>query len=295
MAAITSAVVGVGGGIASSIQGFVGAAKQKKAAQVAEKEAKKFIADARRRAGQQVYDTLSIPMEAYTQEYEAQLQSDMQALQSLQEADSRALAGAVGKVGAQQTEEAAKTRTAMADEMFNLEKLKADEDEAVKQQLIALDAAEAQMADQRAYEAEQARQQLVGQGFKGITTAAETLGAAIEPFAKANIFKGKGAEGAAAGAATGASQAPGMAAARRFAPSLGAEDMAQGIADLRSKYMPTGSIFEFDMARRGGMAPGQQAFGVGFGLSPMSMPNRVTSLEETNNTWQETFKQKTRR
>ena len=65
MAAITSAVVGVGGGVASSIQGFVGAAKQKRAAQEAEKEAKKFIGDARRRAGQKVYDTLSIPMEAY--------------------------------------------------------------------------------------------------------------------------------------------------------------------------------------------------------------------------------------
>lgn len=244
MAAITSAVVGVGGGIASSIQGFVGAAKQKQAAQAAEKEAKKFIADARRRAGQQVYEGLSIPMEAYAQEYEAQLQSDMQALQSLQEADSRALVGAVGKVGAQQTEEAAKTRTAMADELFNLEKLKADEDEAVKQQLIAIDTAEAQMADQRAYEAEQARQQLMGQGFQGITTAAQTLGAAIEPFAKANIFKGKGA--------TGASQAQGMAATRRFSPSL-ASGSAKKFSDLRSKYMPTQSIFEFGLGRSGGL------------------------------------------
>ena len=256
MAAITSAVVGVGGGVASSIQGFVGAAKQKRAAQEAEKEAKKFIGDARRRAGQKVYDTLSIPMEAYAQEYEAQLQSDIQALSALQEADSRALAGAVGKVGAQQTQEAAATRTAMADEMFNLEKLKADEDAAIKQQLIALDVAEAEMADQRAYEAEQARQQMIGQGFKGITTAASALGDAIEPFAKAgNIFKGKGAADAAAGAA----QSPGMAAVKRFAPSLGAGDMAQGFADMRSQYMPQQSIFEFARSR-GLTAPGMGQF-----------------------------------
>ena len=38
------------------------------------------------------------------------------------------------------------------------------------------------MADQRAYEAEQARQQMIGQGFRGITTAASALGDAIEPF-----------------------------------------------------------------------------------------------------------------
>lgn len=246
MAAITSAVVGVGGGIASSIQGFVGAAKQRQAAQAAEKEAKKFIGDARRRAGQKVYDTLSIPMEAYTQEYEAQLQSDIQALSALQEADSRALVGAVGKVGAQQTEEAAKTRTAMADEMFNLEKLKADEDAAIKQQNIALDVAQAEMADQRAYEAEQARQQMIGQGFKGITTAASALGDAIEPFAK--LGGGKGAADA-AGAAAGAGGQGLSAAARRFAPSLGAGDMAKGFADMRSQYMPQESIFEFARSR----------------------------------------------
>lgn len=248
MAAITSAVVGVGGGIASSIQGFVGAAKQRQAAQAAEKEAKKFIGDARRRAGQKVYDTLSIPMEAYQQEYEAQLQSDMQALTALQDADSRALIGAVGKVGAQQTQEAAATRTAMADEMFNLEKLKADEDAAIKQQLIALDTAEAQMADQRAYEAEQARQQMIGQGFKGITTAASALGDAIEPFAK--LGGGKGAADAAGAGGQGLS-----AAARKFAPSLtqpgtlGAKDYVPRFADMQSQYMPQQSIFEFARSR----------------------------------------------
>ena len=54
--------------------------------------------------------------------------------------------------------------------------------------------------------------------------------------------------------------------------------MAKGFSDMRSQYMPTESIFEFNMARRGGMAPGQQGFGVGLGLSPLSMPNRFTSF-----------------
>jgi len=194
MAAITSAVVGIGGGLASSIGGFIGAAKQNKAAQAAEREAKKSIADARRRAGQKVYEELSIPMEAYAQEYEAQLQSDMQALSALQQADSRALIGGVGRIGAQQTQEAAATRTAMADEMFNLEKLKADEEAAIKQQNIALDVAEAQMADQRAYEAQQMRQQAIQQGFGGLTTAATALSDVIDPFAK--LGAGKAAGGA---------------------------------------------------------------------------------------------------
>lgn len=266
MAAITSAVVGIGGGLASSIGGFITSAKQNKAAQAAEREAKKSIAEARRRADQKVYEELSIPQEAYLQEYETQLQSDIQALTALQEAESRALVGAVGKVGAQQTQEAAKTRTAMADEMFNLEKLKADEEAAIKQQNIAMDVAEAQMADQRAYEAQQMRQQAINQGFSGLTTAATAIADTIDPFAKLGAKR----------AARKAAQTGGSAGT--FAPSLGAGNMAQGVGGMRSQYMPTESIFEFDMARRGGMAPGQQGFGVEFGLTPMSMPNRVTSF-----------------
>ena len=282
MAAITSAVVGIGGGLASSIGGFIGAAKQNRAAKAAEREAKKSIAEARRRADQKVYEELSIPQEAYLQEYETQLQSDIQALTALQEAESRALVGAVGKVGAQQTQEAAKTRTAMADEMFNLEKLKADEEAAIKQQKIAMDVGEAQMADQRAYEAQQMRQQAINQGFAGLTTAATAIADTIDPFAKLGAKRAarKAAEtgGAAASAAEGASVVPGMAVARKFAPFLGTGDMAKTFSGMRSQYMPTESIFEFDMARRGGIAPGQQGFGVEFGLTPMSMRNRVTDF-----------------
>lgn len=198
----------IGSGVASAIGGFTNAAKQRKAAQAAEKEARKSMAAARKRADERVYDMITIPQEAYEMEYETQLQSDIQALSALQEADARALAGAVGKVGAQQTQEAAKTRQAMADELFNIEKMKADEEASIKQQKIAMDVAEAQMADQRAYEAEQARQQALTQGFGGLTQAATAGFEAMKLFPGddplAGIFKGKGAaEGAVKGVAEG--------------------------------------------------------------------------------------------
>ena len=149
----------------------------------------------------------------------------------------------------------------MADEMFNLDKMKSDEEAAIKQQNIALDVAQAEMADQRAYEAEQARQQMIGQGFKGLTTAATALGDAIDPFAK--LGAGKAAGGAAGGASGGAA---GGLAAKRFAPSLGSGNMAKGLSDMRSQYMPTESIFAFGLGGRGGLNPPGQGFGQ-FGLT----------------------------
>jgi len=246
----------IGTGVASAVGGFTNAAKQKKAANAAEKEARKSMAAARRRADERVYDMITIPQEAYEMEYETQLQSDIQALSALQEADSRALAGAVGKVGAQQTQEAAKTRQAMSDELFNIEKMKADEEASIKQQQIAMDAAEAQMADQRAYEAEQARQQALTQGFSGLTQAATAGFEAMKLFPGDNPFAGigKGAEAATEGAGAAVAGGQGLGAvARRFAPSLGAGDMAQGFADMRSQYMPQQSIFEFSRSR--GLTP----------------------------------------
>jgi len=253
----------IGSGVASAIGGFTNAAKQKKAAKTAEKEARKSMAAARKRANERVYDMLTIPQEAYEMEYETQLQSDIQAVSALQEADSRALIGAVGKVGAQQTQEAAKTRQAMADELFNIEKMKADEESGIKQQNIALDVAEAEMADQRAYEAEQARQQALTQGFSGLTQAATAGFEAMDLFPGDNPFAKMGGGKAAGGAAGGAS---GGLAAKRFAPSLGSGNMAKGFSDMRSQYMPTESIFAFGLGGRGGLNPPGQGFGQ-FGLT----------------------------
>jgi hypothetical protein len=95
----------------------------------------------------------------------------MQALSALQDADSRALIGGVGRIGAQQEAQAEGMRIAMADEMFNLDKLKADAEENIKQQNIAMDVAEARREDQKRREALQMRQQGLEQGISGLGSA----------------------------------------------------------------------------------------------------------------------------
>jgi len=165
---MVSAILGLGLGIAKAAGGFAQSVKAKKAARQAELDAAKLFGDARRRANVNVYEELSVPFDAYERGFEANLQADMQALSALQDADSRALIGGVGRIGAQQEAEAEKMRIAMADEMFNLDKLKADAKENIKQQNIAMDVAEARRKDQERREALQMRQQGLQQGIAGL-------------------------------------------------------------------------------------------------------------------------------
>ena len=161
-------LISLGLGIAKAAGGFAGAARARKAARQAESDAAKLFADARRRANVNVYEELAIPFDAYERGFEANLQADIQALSALQDADSRALIGGVGKVGAQQAAQAEGMRIAMADEMFNLEKLKADAEENIKQQNIAMDIAEASREDKERREQLQLRQQRLQQGIAGL-------------------------------------------------------------------------------------------------------------------------------
>ena len=176
MAVTTSAVIGIGSGIATSIQGFTSASNARTAQQNADNEAKRMMMNARKRAEQNEYGELSLPLEAFEAEFEANLAADRQAIEALQEGDSRALAAGVGRVGAQQNQEAQATRMNMADEMFGLEKMKADAKEQQKQQLISMDVGEAKMQDQKAREAAEARRRGIEAGFQGIGQVAQGVG-----------------------------------------------------------------------------------------------------------------------
>ena len=76
-------------------------------------------------------------------------------------------------VAAEQTNRDEKARIAMANEMFGIEKMKADAKTEQDQQLMAIDTAEATMKDQIAYEEEQRR-------LMGIETAVSGLGQVVE-------------------------------------------------------------------------------------------------------------------
>ena len=176
MAVTTSAVIGIGSGIATSIKGFTDAGAARTAQQNADNEAKRMMMNARKRAEQNEYGELSLGLESFEAEFEANLAADRQAIEALQEGDSRSLAAGVGKVGAQQNQEAQATRMNMSDEMFGLEKMKADAKEQQKQQLISMDVGEAKMQDQKSREAAEQRRRGIEAGFQGIGQVAQGVG-----------------------------------------------------------------------------------------------------------------------
>tara|TARA_R110000822_G_scaffold42497_5_gene115545 strand:- start:3805 stop:4557 length:753 start_codon:yes stop_codon:yes gene_type:complete len=184
MAVTTAAVIGISTGIATSVKGFSDASIAKTAQQDADNEAKKMMAEARRRAEIDEYGKLSLPLDAYAAEFEANLAADRQAIEALQEGDSRALAAGVGRVGMQQAGEALETRLNLGDEMFGLEKMKADAKTQQQQQLIAMDVGEAKMQDQRSREAAEQRRLGIESGFSGIGQVAQGVGALAPLYGK---------------------------------------------------------------------------------------------------------------
>jgi len=171
MAAVTSAVVGIASGVGSAVVGFNNAKKQKELASEANKAAAKFMAEAKSRAEKDMYEGLTIPMDAYEAAFESNLAQQQTSVESLQEADPRLLAGGVGRLGAAATARDEATRIKMGKEISALERTKADSKDAINQQLLEMDTAAAREQNQRMRDAEAARAASITQGVSGVTQA----------------------------------------------------------------------------------------------------------------------------
>ena len=91
MAAVTSAVIGIGTGIYAAYNSFDEAAKSKEAAEDADREAKKLMSDAKKKAETDYYEGLAVPLDAYDAEFENLLAGQKQAVEALQEGDARGI------------------------------------------------------------------------------------------------------------------------------------------------------------------------------------------------------------
>ena len=135
------------------------------------------MADARKRAEVDEFATLTIPTDAYEAAFETTLAANKQQVEALQEGDTRALAAGVGRAGAQAAASAEKTRQQMGQDLFNVQKMKAQSKENIKQQLIGMDVGQAKDAKAEAAYQEQLRAQSIQQGIQGIGQVAGTVGA----------------------------------------------------------------------------------------------------------------------
>jgi hypothetical protein len=176
MAAFTTIAAGIGlaATAATTTASFVQAGKQREAQRNAERDADEAMQAARKKLEVNFYDKLSIQKEPYELEREALLSQGAQAIQAGVESE-RGAAATAGRVQMAQQEGQAGIRTAMGQELSNLEKLSAQEDSRLRDVGTQLDLEEVAGAQLAAANAQELGAQATQQGFQGVTSMAGQL------------------------------------------------------------------------------------------------------------------------
>ena len=167
MAAFTT-IAALGMSAAGSAFSFIQAGKQAQVERDANKAAAKALAEAKKKLEVNMLSGLSIAKEPYELEREALLQQGASALQAGVEGDPRGAAATAGRVMQAQQASQAQVRADMAQEMADLDLLKAQEDVNLQSQRVGLDLGEVQGQQMRAADARAARAQAMQAGVEGL-------------------------------------------------------------------------------------------------------------------------------
>ena len=178
MALATSTIIALGGAAIGGGMNLAQAAKARDRQKSADREAGRLMQEAKSKLEKDFYEGLQVPMDAYEQAQEANIQQQRQSIEALQQADSRSLAAGVGKVNMAASANTEKVRAAQAEEMFALNKMKAENKDEMNQQLASMDVAGAQDQAKRAAQADEQvgmyQSGAVNALTAGITSAAES-------------------------------------------------------------------------------------------------------------------------
>ena len=198
------AIAGLAISVGTTTASFIQAGKQKKLAEDAATKADDAMKDARAALDVNYFEDLSIQKEAYELEREATLQAEAGALQALQESGQRGVAGGVGRLALAGQKQQAATRTAMAKELGDLEKLTAQEDSRLRDLGVQLDLEEVAGAQQAAAQAQEMRAAKISEGIQGIGSVAQQ-GLSMVPLYQQNQTAQRAAIGKMAGTESGLS------------------------------------------------------------------------------------------
>jgi len=180
-----------GGGTASALGGLAGAAsaitpwaapvmgavnigmslvessKQQDLAKAANRAAEDAFKEQKRLQGQNFFKALQVPMEAYNRAAKETTAQQQQAVSALQEGDSRALVGGIGKVNAVAQEGEAETRDALAADLYQLGAAQAQEQGNTADKMAELYGAQGSGAQLAAANAENAALGQQGNAIQG--------------------------------------------------------------------------------------------------------------------------------
>jgi hypothetical protein len=181
MAVTTAAIIGIAATATTTTMSFVQAGKQKKAQRQAEKDADEALANAKKKLETNFYAAQSIKKEPYELEREALLAQGAEAIQAGVESE-RGAAATAGRVQLAQQQGQAGVRTAMGQELTNLENKQLAEESRLRDIGVQLDLGEVEGAQLAAANAEKLRAQSIQQGMQGVTSFAQQAAAALPLF-----------------------------------------------------------------------------------------------------------------
>jgi hypothetical protein len=151
---------------------FAQAGKQRQAQRQAEKDAEQAMAEARKKLEVNFYENLGIQKEPYELEREALLSQGAQAIQAGVESE-RGAAATAGRIQMAQQQGQAGIRTAMGQDLMNLQKLAASEEARLAGLGYNLDLEEVAGAQKAARDAQQLEAQATQQAMQGIQSIAQ--------------------------------------------------------------------------------------------------------------------------
>lgn len=152
---------------------FAQAARSRKLQLEAEQAAEEAMARAKRELEVNYYDQLSLPMQAYEFQRDANLAAGAQAIEAGRESE-RGGVGTAGKIQMAQQDYQQKLSGAMADELMGLEKLSATEDARLAGERKNLQLAEVEGAQKAAASAQQMAAASMQGGFNALGQAIKT-------------------------------------------------------------------------------------------------------------------------
>jgi len=173
MAVATAAIGGLVISGVSAGMSFSQASKQRKLQAQAEQDAAKAMAEARKKLDVNFAEQMSIKKEAYDLEREALLSAGAQATEAGIESE-RGAAATAGRVFAAQQQGQAGVRSAMADEMTNIENAIIEEEGRLRDLDVALDLEEVAGNQQKAADAQARAEAAKQQGIQSTISAAQS-------------------------------------------------------------------------------------------------------------------------
>jgi len=181
---MVGAIIGGLTGVASAAYSFYQADQEAKAASAAAAERAKLRTKRDKILEVNYFEGLTYPMEAFDMAFENTLAQTQTLTEALQEADPRALAAGIGRVGALATEQTTKTRQDLADIAQKVDFTERQAKDAIKQQTLSANVADQSEQMQMQRDAERMQASLINQGSEGLIMAGTAVGDEIDLYLK---------------------------------------------------------------------------------------------------------------